>query len=909
MVGTLFTLVEQRQRIDIETQESNDPCSFQLSKFITRQLRHSHQVHREEDGAVHFHQVIDECKKKQSDNTGYWSDEMKKHFVNAHHWSIEKRISVLAKGGGQKKRFQYCLNPNYLHQFLYFRAFEGHSGSTINPALQSNVLLPEGFTEFIYHVGNGKNWGRWWTMVWFQEESVSKQADKLCSSLLWIRWIIKMAWGETLCDSSQARIVPYKNTWRPFQNTVFWCNLKLAQQGRLQFYQTRFNAVILYDTLSAEFIEKAICMKTKDQLYHRESVIQRPRVVLEANSKSGSQDLPAQEARSSWESQQDAESYVGSRSNTADYRIPEKSISTVKLQDVRRQNDVTKMIEMFEKHQHKAQFLKDMSERQEINRFSEESQKLLVDMNHTEIFEFCENSAKLQCLDCNAFSDIGIICCSCGRNLKYSRSPTTFQKTTCDFTSILGFVMKKNSSRGPKQAASERQIMFFKAKEMFKRARHEKHGRHPTILARWYAQERYQDSLAKPNIGEKEVMLFDRIALERHDLSAAKAERLRNAKHWILRLNADGPQKASSTETRICRCIQQCLKLQDAHLAETQQSLRPREHQQRQREDQQFEGGENFDCYVDRKTGWRYHREPRGNASAASSSSTSQWQNSQWQTSWSSWYSTSSEKWWWFRFLGRNSRKIDGECGQDTHSQDTSVQYSLFTSAHRTLNADGLAQVQDQAWFASIFVPQCCYLVCHMSHSLLFSHLRVTTCTSSSSFTLPSTTQEHSPQPEQQEQLREHPIHHAHLQALSVDKLRHQESLWREDLQGGGNPRTTTPTSYEPQKSLRLSRESKLILEIHFNLWCTGKIPRRKSPCSYHRRSGGIWRDWDSWFTRFYNIREVLLPIADAFRRFRGKHCRFWSRRWRVTKDADFTSVCSESFGGNPMQWSCRRER
>ena len=48
-----------------------------------------------------------------------------------------------------------------------------------------------------------------------------------------------------------------------------------------------------------------------------------------------------------------------------------------------------------------------MSQKQEINRVSEESQKLLDDMNHTEIFEICENSAKHQCLDCNAFSEIG----------------------------------------------------------------------------------------------------------------------------------------------------------------------------------------------------------------------------------------------------------------------------------------------------------------------------------------------------------------------------------------------------------------------------------------------------------------------------------------------------------------------
>ena len=77
--------------------------------------------------------------------------------------------------------------------------------------------------------------------------------------------------------------------------------------------------------------------------------------------------------------------------------------------------------------------------------------------------------------------------------------------------------------------------------------------------------------------------------------------------------------------------------MQDAHLAETRQSfpIRP-QHPQLQRQNQQFEGRENFDYDVDRKTGWRYYREPRGNPPAASSSSTSQWPTSQWQTSWSS---------------------------------------------------------------------------------------------------------------------------------------------------------------------------------------------------------------------------------------------------------------------------------
>ena len=56
--------------------------------------------------------------------------------------------------------------------------------------------------------------------------------------------------------------------------------------------------------------------------------------------------------------------------------------------------------------------------------------------------------------------------------------------------------------------------MFYKAKQMLKKARQGKHGSHPTILSRWYEQEEYRKSLAEHNINEKEIMLFDRIALK-----------------------------------------------------------------------------------------------------------------------------------------------------------------------------------------------------------------------------------------------------------------------------------------------------------------------------------------------------------------------------------------------------------
>ena len=236
------------------------------------------------------------------------------------------------------------MNPNFSQKFLYLRAVQGHSGSTNNPALQDNVLLPESFTEFFYHVGNGRELR---SIVNHGFDCKRSQSHRHAMFFTVVNPMDNQdGLGETLCDLSKARL-----------NTVFWCNLKLSQQRGLQFYQTRSNAVLLYDTLPAEFIEKAICMKTKDQLHQRESEILRPRVVLGANSQSGSQDLPVQEARSSWESQQTAESYGETRSNTADYRVLGFSISTVKLQDARRQNNVTKLIEKFEKHRHKKQFL------------------------------------------------------------------------------------------------------------------------------------------------------------------------------------------------------------------------------------------------------------------------------------------------------------------------------------------------------------------------------------------------------------------------------------------------------------------------------------------------------------------------------------------------------------------------
>ena len=77
------------------------------------------------------------------------------NFDGTSQWSIEAQITFLPKGGGPKKRFQFCLNPNSSKHFLHFRATQGHSGgSLVDPTLQDNVLLPDVVAEYIHHIGN-----------------------------------------------------------------------------------------------------------------------------------------------------------------------------------------------------------------------------------------------------------------------------------------------------------------------------------------------------------------------------------------------------------------------------------------------------------------------------------------------------------------------------------------------------------------------------------------------------------------------------------------------------------------------------------------------------------------------------------------------------------------------------------
>ena len=143
----------------------------------------------------------------------------------------------------------------------------------------------------------------------------------------------------------------YKNTWKIHTNSVCWCNLKHAQKNGLQFYQTRSNAITLFNTLPAVCIEKVVFLKTGEELHSK--VYQSPRLprrtVLTPHLHHGRQDLLNPRARTSADHQSKrsekyeetrSAKFEETRSGNMDFRIQGPPHSTVQKEDYNRRQMV-----------------------------------------------------------------------------------------------------------------------------------------------------------------------------------------------------------------------------------------------------------------------------------------------------------------------------------------------------------------------------------------------------------------------------------------------------------------------------------------------------------------------------------------------------------------------------------------
>ena len=90
-----FIPIEQRKWIDIEVPRSKDLCCFQMSKFITKLLRHR-EVGWEEDARVPFDKtILRNAKKKLSKDSKNGPNEAKQDLKMAKRWWSKEKVSIL----------------------------------------------------------------------------------------------------------------------------------------------------------------------------------------------------------------------------------------------------------------------------------------------------------------------------------------------------------------------------------------------------------------------------------------------------------------------------------------------------------------------------------------------------------------------------------------------------------------------------------------------------------------------------------------------------------------------------------------------------------------------------------------------------------------------------------------------
>ena len=175
----------------------------------------------------------------------------------------------------QQEKIQYCSDSSG-QEILYLRARQDHSGrNPIDPSLQDNVLIPNNFFEYIYHIGCAVNLHSI-TNSGCIPGGQNSSRDRQTVFFTAVNPMHKNHQDPTEFDLTKPRLASYKKEWKRHQDTVYWVDVQLAQRKGLKFYQTRSNAVILYDTIAAYCISKAIVMRSQEIENQKVYVSPRP---------------------------------------------------------------------------------------------------------------------------------------------------------------------------------------------------------------------------------------------------------------------------------------------------------------------------------------------------------------------------------------------------------------------------------------------------------------------------------------------------------------------------------------------------------------------------------------------------------------------------------------------------------
>ena len=226
------------------TPEDYSPVAYPVSKRLSTLLRHGH-LPRKDDGAIEFWRLKD-CLRYElwEFSTLVW---WKVEVYNGKRRRKQENISILY----WSIRTRNYLSPRSSRSFRTLFHWSFITGQCVNSERFLRVHLPHLMCNQLALHHEFRDW--------YREDKIWA-TDRQCSFCLWIQWtkntriLTRSTWMHRVLHGTS------RKTWKKLKNTVYWVDIKLGHKKGFRFYQTRSNAIILYDTLLAYCIPMAIMM-------------------------------------------------------------------------------------------------------------------------------------------------------------------------------------------------------------------------------------------------------------------------------------------------------------------------------------------------------------------------------------------------------------------------------------------------------------------------------------------------------------------------------------------------------------------------------------------------------------------------------------------------------------------------
>ena len=167
------------------------------------------------------------------------------------------------KSGEAAWQEEEVTREDFTATMLHLRALQGQSGRNfIDPLLQDNVEIPDGFCKYIYHVGCAIHLHAIINSLLIS--GGQKLSNRQTVFFLLVDPMEREHEGLATIDLGAPRLAQYTHkAWKYIKTRCKTCS-----EG-FKFYQTRSNAIILYDTLPAYCIPKAVMMKSGEVIYEK----------------------------------------------------------------------------------------------------------------------------------------------------------------------------------------------------------------------------------------------------------------------------------------------------------------------------------------------------------------------------------------------------------------------------------------------------------------------------------------------------------------------------------------------------------------------------------------------------------------------------------------------------------------